>query len=172
MLTTMRDSVDDHIAQWLPLLDDLDVDIEGAITRMQKLVKHLRKHKDLMLAKHDLQGIEFDTLHMLVREGEPHRTTPTRLANELGLSPAAMTGRLDALEQRGFVRRQTSATDRRKVDVELTKAGKQAWTRAIGDMGYEEHRVLGVLNSRERKQLSDLLRRATIAAEKGPPPPQ
>ena len=39
-------------------------------------------------------------------------------------------------------------------------------------MGFEEHRVLGVLNSRERKQLSDLLRRATIAAEKGPPPPQ
>src|SRR3954470_22332487 len=64
MLATMRDSVDDHIAQWRPLLDDLDADIEGAITRMQKLVKHLRKHKDLMLAKHDLQGIEFDTLHV------------------------------------------------------------------------------------------------------------
>ncbi|GIF49690.1 hypothetical protein Afe04nite_42290 [Asanoa ferruginea] len=39
-------------------------------------------------------------------------------------------------------------------------------------LGYEEHRVLGVLNSRERKQLSDLLRRVMIAAEKGPPPPQ
>lgn len=168
----MRDSVDEHIDQWLPLLDDLDVDIEGAITRMQALVRHLRKHKDAMLAKHDLPAGEFDTLHVLVRLGEPHRATPTRLATDVGLSPAAMTGRLDALEQRGFVHREPSTTDRRKVVVQLTPAGKRAWTAALDDMGFEERRVLGVLNSRERRQLSDLLRRVVVAAEKGPPPPQ
>ncbi|GAA1855381.1 MarR family winged helix-turn-helix transcriptional regulator [Asanoa iriomotensis] len=168
----MRDSVDDHIEQWLPLLVGLDPDAEGAITRMQHLVRHIRKHKDAMLAKHDLQAGEFDTLHTLMRLGEPHRTTPTRLATELAMSPAAMTGRLDALAQRGFVRRAPSTTDRRKVDIELTEAGKRAWTDAIADMGFEETRVLAVLNSRERRQLSDLLRRVLIAAEKGPPPPQ
>ncbi|MEV0715296.1 MarR family transcriptional regulator [Asanoa sp. NPDC050611] len=168
----MRDSVDEHIDQWLPLLDGLDPDAEGAITRMQYVVRHIRKHKDAMLAKHDLQASEFDTLHTLMRLGEPHRTTPSRLATELAMSPAAMTGRLDALEQRGFVRRAPSTTDRRKVDVELTAAGKRAWTKAIDDMGFEETRVLGVLNSRERRQLSDLLRRVLIAAEQGPPPPQ
>ena len=116
----MRDSVDEHIDQWLPLLDDLDVDIEGAVTRMQALVRHLRKHKDAMLAKHDLPAGEFDTLHVLVRLGEPHRATPTRLATDVGLSPAAMTGRLDALEQRGYVHREPSTEDRRKVVVQLT----------------------------------------------------
>lgn len=168
----MRDSVDEHIDQWLPLLDDLDTDIEGAVTRMQALVRHLRKHKDAMLAKHDLPAGEFDTLHVLVRLGEPHRATPTRLATDVGLSPAAMTGRLDALEQRGFVQREPSTTDRRKVVVQLTEAGQQAWRNALDDMGFEERRVLGVLNSRERRQLSDLLRRVVVAAEKGPPPPQ
>ena len=168
----MRDSVDEHIDQWLPLIDDIDVDIEGAVTRMQALVRHLRKHKDAMLAKHDLPAGEFDTLHVLVRLGEPHRATPTRLATDVGLSPAAMTGRLDALEQRGFVHRQPSTEDRRKVVVQLTAAGKRAWRSALDDMGFEERRVLGVLNSRERHQLSDLLRRVLVAAEKGPPPPQ
>jgi DNA-binding MarR family transcriptional regulator len=166
----MRDSVDDHIAQWLPLLPELDTDVEGAVTRMQALVRHFRRHKDAMLAKHDLQGLEFDTLHTLVRIGEPHRTTPTALANDLSLSPAAMTGRLDALEQRGFVRREPSTTDRRKVDVELTAAGKVAWLSAMEDMGYEETRVLGALDPAERRQLSDLLRRVLVAAETGPPP--
>jgi len=168
----MRDSVDEHIDQWLPLIDDIDVDIEGAVTRMQALVRHLRKHKDAMLAKHDLPAGEFDTLHVLVRLGEPHRATPTRLATDVGLSPAAMTGRLDALEQRGFVHREPSTEDRRKVVVQLTAAGKQAWRKALDDMGFEERRVLGVLNSRERHQLSDLLRRVLVTAEKGPPPQQ
>ncbi len=168
----MRDSVDEHIDQWLPLIDDIDVDIEGAVTRMQALVRHLRKHKDAMLAKHDLPAGEFDTLHVLVRLGEPHRATPTRLATDVGLSPAAMTGRLDALEQRGFVHREPSTEDRRKVVVQLTAAGRRAWRNALDDMGFEERRVLGVLSSRERHQLSDLLRRVLVAAEKGPPPPQ
>jgi DNA-binding MarR family transcriptional regulator len=83
-----------------------------------------------------------------------------------------MTGRLDALEQRGFVHREPSTEDRRKVVVQLTAAGRRAWRNALDDMGFEERRVLGVLSSRERHQLSDLLRRVVVAAEKGPPPPQ
>jgi DNA-binding MarR family transcriptional regulator len=168
----MRDSVDEHIAQWQPLLEGVDPDEEGAITRMQYLVRHVRKHKDAMLAKHNLQGSEFDTLHTLMRFGEPHRATPSRLATDLGMSPAAMTGRLDALEQRGFVRRAPSTTDRRKVDVELTEAGRRAWVEAIEDMGNEERRILRVLSPRELRQVSDLLRRVVLAAENGPPPPE
>jgi DNA-binding MarR family transcriptional regulator len=53
-----------------------------------------------------LQYWAFKTLHMLRRGGAPYRATPGALATQLGLSPTAMTNRLDALERLGYVRRE------------------------------------------------------------------
>jgi RimJ/RimL family protein N-acetyltransferase len=57
------------------------------------------------------------------------------------MSPAAITGRLDALERRGFVRRLPAPDDRRKVIVELTPAGHRIWRAAGAEHGAEEARL-------------------------------
>ena len=41
-----RDSVDDHLDRWLPVMPHLDPVVEGAVTRMQFLVMHLRKVRE------------------------------------------------------------------------------------------------------------------------------
>jgi DNA-binding MarR family transcriptional regulator len=166
----MRDAVDGHIERWSRVLPDLDPVIEGAVTRMQHLVWHLKRSRQGTLAAHGLQGFEYETLHELAGRGEPYHAGPSELAIDLRMSPAAMTGRLDALEQRGFVRRRPSATDRRKVVVELTEAGLAAWREAIGGMGDEEQRVLGALTPAEREHLADLLRRVLLLVEEGGEP--
>ncbi|WP_091307090.1 MarR family winged helix-turn-helix transcriptional regulator [Micromonospora chersina] len=159
---TDRDPVDQHVARWLPVLPDLDPDVEGAVVRMSLLTRHLRAVKDRALAELDLQEKEYGTLHALAGRGG--RAAPSEIAGDLRMAPASITARVDALVRRGFVRRIPSEVDRRRIDVELTDAGRTAWQRAMRVVGDEEHRVLGALTPDERRVLSDLLRRVTVAA--------
>lgn len=161
---TDRDQLDQHVDRWLPVLPDLDPDVEGAVTRMSFLTRHLRDVRDRALADLDLQEKEYGTLHALAGRGG--RAAPSEIAGDLRMAPASITARVDALVRRGFVRRIPSEADRRRIDVELTDAGRAAWLRAIGVVGDEEHRVLGALTPDERRLLSDLLRRIVVVAER------
>ncbi|MGW1028095.1 MarR family winged helix-turn-helix transcriptional regulator [Streptomyces sp. NPDC002577] len=158
-----RDRTDDHVARWLPALPDLDPDIEGAVTRMKKLSVHLRRVREQSLVDFDLERHEFDTLHQLAARGGT--AAPSELAADLDLAPASVTGRLDALERRGLVSRTPSKSDRRRVDVVLTKSGRATWLGAMDVLGHEEYRLLGVLSKDERRALSDMLRRIMLVAE-------
>ncbi|MFI6848218.1 MarR family winged helix-turn-helix transcriptional regulator [Kitasatospora sp. NPDC050467] len=158
-----RDWTDGHVERWQSVLPHLDPDIEGAVTRMNKLSRHLRRVREQGVADYGLQKHEFDTLHELAGRGG--RAVPSELRADLNLAPASVTGRLEALERRGFVVRTPSTEDRRRVDVELTKAGRAAWQEALDVVGREEHRLLGVLAPEERRLLSDLLRRVLLASE-------
>ncbi|WUD73606.1 MarR family transcriptional regulator [Streptomyces sp. NBC_00510] len=160
-----RDWTDGHVERWLPLLPDLDPDIEGAVTRMKLVTSHLRKVREQSLVDFGLQRHEFDTLHALAGRGG--RAAPSELAADLDLAPASVTGRLDALEARGHVRRTHSTADRRRVDVELTDDGRATWLGAMDVLGHEEYRLLGTLDADERRYLSDLLRRVMVVAEGG-----
>ncbi|MGR6319585.1 MarR family transcriptional regulator [Micromonospora soli] len=166
---TDRDRIDQHVDRWLPVLPDLDPDVEGAVTRMSLLTRHLREVKERALADLDLQEKEYGTLHVLAGRGG--RAAPSEIAGDLRMAPASITARVDALVRRGFVRRIPSTVDRRRIDVELTDDGRAAWRRAIGVVGDEEHRVLGALTPQDRRLLSDLLRRVTLAAETPPARP-
>ncbi|MFG1808092.1 MarR family winged helix-turn-helix transcriptional regulator [Streptomyces sp. NPDC049040] len=147
----------------MTVLPDMNPDIEGAVTRMQKITSHLGKVRERSLVNHALERHEFDTLHKLAARAG--RATPSELAADLDLAPASVTGRLDALERRGFVRRTPSTKDRRRVDVELTDSGRAIWLGAMDVVGHEEYRLLGVLSDDERRALSDMLRRIALAAQ-------
>ncbi|MER7622545.1 MarR family transcriptional regulator [Streptomyces sp. NPDC126503] len=161
-----RDWTDGHVERWQPVLPGLDPVVEGAVTRMKKLSVHLRRVREQSLADFDLERHEFDTLHKLAGRGGS--AAPSDLAQDLDLAPASVTGRLDALEKRGLVRRTPSTTDRRRVVVELTPTGREIWHGAMDVLGHEEYRLLGVLSPVERTQLNDLLRRIMLVAEENP----
>ncbi len=158
-----RDWTDGHVERWKPVLPELDPDVEGAVTRMKKLSVHLRRVREQSLLDFDLDRQEFDTLHKLAGRGG--KAAPSDLAADLDLAPASVTGRLDALERRGFVRRTPSTTDRRRVDVELTDRGRSTWLGAMDVLGNEEERLLGVLGKDERRLLNAMLRRIMVVAE-------
>ncbi|MGW0431590.1 MarR family winged helix-turn-helix transcriptional regulator [Micromonospora sp. NPDC003197] len=158
-----RDWTDGHVERWLPVLPDIDPDVEGAVTRVKMLSKYLRQVREKSLVDYDLQRHEFDTLHALM--GRHGRAAPSELADDLGMPAPSVTARLDALERRGFIRRTPSTVDRRRVDIEVTKAGRSTWLGAMDVLGNEEYRLLGVLDATQRKVLSDLLRRIMLVAE-------
>ena len=77
-----------------------------------------------------------------------------------------MTGRLDALEKAGWVQRRAIADDRRRVEIEVTKAGR-IWRRAMELRGRAEDEVVHALDDEERATLAPLLKRMTLA-DRGP----
>jgi DNA-binding MarR family transcriptional regulator len=158
-----RDWTDGHVERWQSVLPHLDPDVEGAVCRMRRLTVHLRRVREQSLVDFELERHEYDTLHKLAGRGG--RAAPSELAADLDLAPGSVTGRLDALERRGFVRRTPSATDRRRVDVELTEPGRATWLGALEVLGHEEGRLLGALDESERRRLNDMLRRIMLVAE-------
>ncbi|MBZ4320893.1 MarR family winged helix-turn-helix transcriptional regulator [Streptomyces huiliensis] len=110
-------------------------------------------------------GDDLDTLHRLVGRGRPWRATPSELSAELMLSPAGITGRLDALEGAGLVRRLRSAEDRRRVDVELTELGHSRWAAAIQVWGAEEGDMVAPLDAAEQDMMIGFLRRMLLHVE-------
>ncbi|MET8542988.1 MarR family transcriptional regulator [Kitasatospora sp. NPDC004799] len=161
--TESRDWTDGHVDRWQPVLPGLDPDIEGAVTRMSRLTRHLGRVREQGVADYGLHKHEFDTLHVLAGRGG--HAAPSDLRADLNLAPASVTGRLETLERRGFVRRTPSTEDRRKVDIVLTEAGRAAWREALDVVGREERLLLGVLSEEERRTLADLLRKVMLAQE-------
>ena len=161
-----RDSVDDHIEHWQREIPALDPLVEGVFTRMHMLLRHLKQTRLAALAAHGLEDYEYATLHFLGGCGPEHRATPREIADWQQMSPSGITGRLDALENRGFIRRIPSPVDRRKVIVELTDDGRRAWLATFDPQTNEEAKVLAALDPAEQEQLNDVLRRMMQAIDR------
>ncbi|MFI6978847.1 MarR family winged helix-turn-helix transcriptional regulator [Embleya sp. NPDC050154] len=164
------DSVDRHIAHWKHEVPDLDPMVEGVVTRMQMLVRHLQRRKEAGLTQRELKMWEYEILWRLRSAGEPYRMTPTRLAEGLDIHPATLTSRLDRLAKSGYVTREHTPEDRRSLLVTLTDKGHEAWSSTIGDQMATENALLAPLSEAEREQLVALLRKITLMAESGGPP--
>jgi DNA-binding MarR family transcriptional regulator len=162
----VKDWVDDHVELWANEWPGLDPGVEGIAVRLQVLTKYLDRHRDAVLAEYGLQWWEFKTLHMLRRGGTPYRATPGELAKQLGMSAAALTNRLDALEKRGYVDRTHDRDDRRKVVATLTPAGHKVWEQGIDQIARVEQDLIHELPTPDRTQLESLLRRLVQATEK------
>jgi len=162
----VKDFVDAHVDLWAGELPELDRRVEGIAVRLQVLARYLDRHRDAVLAEYGLQWWEFKTLHMLRRGGSPYRATPGELAKELGMSAAALTNRLDALQRRGYVERSHDRDDRRKVVATLTPAGRKVWEQGIGEIQRVEEELIRELPSSDRIRLEALLRRLVLATER------
>ncbi|MCQ0006911.1 hypothetical protein [Actinomadura madurae] len=85
-----RDRTDEHVARWTPILPDLDPDTEGAVTRMGRFAKHIKRVREDLLVASGLQRHEYDTLHALA--GRHGTAAPSELAADLGMPPNSVTG--------------------------------------------------------------------------------
>ena len=154
-----QDSVDRHVEHWKREIPELDPLVEGVMTRMEMLLRHLKQTRQGTLAAHGLEVSEYATLHYLGGCGAGHQATPGDIAAWQQMSPSGITGRLDALEKRGFIRRLPAPADRRKVIIELTEAGRQAWRSTFNPQTNEEAKVLAALDPDEQQQLNGMLRK-------------
>ena len=161
----MEDSVDVLIEQWTAALGDIDPRVEGIVTRMQLIVRHVSSRKAESVAALGMQMWECATLYALRRRGKPYAAGPTELAAELGITGAAMTNRVDAMVRRGYVVRGYDRDDRRRNVVALTRKGVAAAERIVAGQRDVEADLIATLTHAQQEQLITLLRRLMQAVD-------
>jgi DNA-binding MarR family transcriptional regulator len=82
---------------------------------------------------------------------------PSVLAEELRIAPRSATEVADALEERGWLRREPDPTDRRATILALTDAGRALVARVDGVRRAASERTLDVLTPGQRRTLHEIL---------------
>ena len=165
----MKDSVDEHVARWSVFWKDepaFDPEVEGALIRMIHIQRRLRREDVAAFAgSEDITLQDYKTLHVLMVQPWPTEATPAQLAEAASVTRAAMTSRLDRLVEAGLVTREVDPTDRRRVLIRPTAAGREAWDKHIFEGMERDREMLGVLSAEELSQLNSLLRKVIEAQQ-------
>jgi DNA-binding MarR family transcriptional regulator len=168
MAERSRDTVDDHVARWSRFWSDdpeFAPEVEGAIVRMQTIVSQLRRADAAAFADSGFTLEDYKTLHVLMVQPYPGEATPAQLAEASGVTRPAMTSRLDRLDEAGLITRTVDSSDRRRVVVRPTAAGRATWERYVHQGLAREQQLLHALTTRELQQLNALLRKVVASFE-------
>jgi DNA-binding MarR family transcriptional regulator len=164
------DSVDFCTVDITSCYAQIDPEVEGVVSRMSSIGKHLSRAFDQTLADYGLNHGEYRLLLRLATRSADNRMSAGDLSRALSLSSGAMTNRLDRLEAAGLIRRVADPRDRRGVLVELTDAGKGQIDAAVIEQAAKEIDSLAVLKPRELTALNGLLRKVLASLEAGETP--
>jgi DNA-binding MarR family transcriptional regulator len=116
----------------------------------------MRRRWSESLAPWDLSPHQARALRVVHRHEAARMGT---IAAHLRIAPRSVTEVLDALEERGLVRRVPDPTDRRAVLVELTDRGRALLAEVDEARDGESAAYLSVLSERDQAQLTRLLRK-------------
>ena len=155
----MDGSVDRHLEIWTRELAWLDPLTEAITVRLATASRYLARSRRRALAGSGFPLGQFKILMALRRLGPPYATSPSGLADTLGLTRGALSARLGPLEQAGLIARSHDAGDRRRVEVRLTDAGHDAFERHLKAENRDETDLLAPLTVQERRTLDELLRK-------------
>jgi DNA-binding MarR family transcriptional regulator len=114
---------------------------------------------------------QFGVLYAL-RDGP---LSPGQLARRLRVTPAVITGLMDRMERRGYLRREADAEDRRRLRLVLTERGVEVGQEIRQELAGELATQFESTSPAELNELGralDLLERALVALEaRAPAPP-
>lgn len=161
----VEDSVDRHVAVWAKELAWMDPVKEAVFARLAILARHAGQARRDVLDSDGLKHWQYKVLLMLRRLGAPYETSPSHLAELLGLTRGALSARLAPIEEAGLITRTHETGDRRRVKVRLTDAGYAVFEQHVAAEEAGETALLAVLTPAEQRTLADLLRRLVLAVE-------
>lgn len=115
----------------------------------------LLKFISQLLKQFDLTPASALVVSMLADSESP--LSPNEIADRLIISRATVTGLIDSLERREYVRRLPHLTDRRMLLVELTEKGKQVAIAFRPIVHQHQKKWFEALNDTQQQQLIDSL---------------
>ena len=116
-----------------------------------------------------ITSAEWEVLKALVFAGAPYRLGPGELAKRLGLTPAAMTHRIDRMVAEGLVTRDRDEANRVRVIVELTAEGRDKWLELMRMAAVFEADLLQDVTGGARPELAATLTRMLRRIEETQP---
>jgi DNA-binding MarR family transcriptional regulator len=164
-----QDSDDQHVARWSAFWKNEPAfapEVEGALVRMNFIQREARRADAVAFAEsRELTAEDYKTLHVLMIQPWPIEATPAQLAEASKVTRAAMTSRLDRLVAAELVTRENDETDRRRVLIRPTAAGRAMWSKYIFEGMARDQRLLRALSHEELIQLNGLLRKVLLDLE-------
>jgi DNA-binding MarR family transcriptional regulator len=162
-------SLEAQIAAYQREFRDLDPQVEQVVSALSRLNRRMNVAYGRQTAALGISNAEWEVLKALVLAGAPYRMGPSDLAKRLGLTPAAMTHRIDRMVTEGFVTRERDEQNRVRVIVGLTPEGREKWLEAMRLAAVFEADLLQDLSPQERAVLGDVLTRLLRRVEDAQP---
>ena len=159
------DPVDVIIGQWRTERPELDPSAKAITGRIVRLAGTFQRRFGEAFADLGVTEGDYGLLVALRRAGEPYGLTPTELARARMMTSGGMTAVIDRLERRGLLERLPNPADRRGSIVQLTAEGLALVDRAMELHTEVEHSLVGSLSTKDRDQLTVLLRRLVLATD-------
>ncbi|MGB3414638.1 MAG: MarR family transcriptional regulator [Microbacteriaceae bacterium] len=157
-----NDEVDRIVDAWEREHPNVDFRAMHVLSRVDRLAKQLDNQRKAAFGATGLEVWEFDVLSALRRAGVPNELSAKKLMSENMVSSGAMTNRINRLIERGLVERFTDPADRRGILVKMTELGREKVDRSIQLLMVRETELLHTLNTDERTELSNLLRKLSL----------
>ncbi|MEW1550776.1 MarR family winged helix-turn-helix transcriptional regulator [Streptomyces tsukubensis] len=162
-------TLDEQIAAYQREYGELDPQVEQVVSALGRLNRRMNVAYGRQVAALGISNAEWEVLKSLVLAGSPYRMGPGELAKRLGLTPAAMTHRIDRMASEGLVTRDRDENNRVRVIVELTDEGRTKWLEAMRMASAFEEDLLCDLTGAERGVLGELLIRLLRRVEHAQP---
>ncbi len=159
--STEKDPVTDHVRWAVANWPQIDPEVEGIVSRVEKINRYLQNASRASLGEVGLTKEEWKVLFALHDRVRSHGW----LCRDLDVSTGAMTNRLDKLERRSLIRRAPDPQDRRGVLLELTAAGEARLEEYIDAGAGRERELLDDLTRTEKQQLNRLLSKLLVALQ-------
>jgi DNA-binding MarR family transcriptional regulator len=137
----------------------VDPQVETIVSTLSRVARRMSVAYDRQLTALGITSAEWEVLKALVVAGSPYRLGPGELAKRLGLTPAAMTHRIDRMVSEGLVTRERDEANRVRVIIELTETGRDKWLESMRMAAVFEEELLQDVVGPDRAELSGMLGR-------------
>ena len=162
------DSVAEHVRWAVSTWPQIDPEVEGIVSRVDKIDRYLQNAFRASLGQAGFTKEEWKVIMALSRGVRSHGW----LCRDLDVSTGAMTNRLDKLEDRGLIKRGPDPEDRRGVLLELTEAGQARLEEYIDAGAGREKELLSGLSLDEKRELNALLSKLLLSLQQREPDPR
>jgi len=128
----------------------LEEDLAGLVKAIRVIAQAIDTRSKSMAR---LSGLTIPQVVLLAAVRDLGEVTTNGLSRHVDLSPGTVVSILDKLEERGFIERYRSPTDRRIVHSRMTEAGADILARSPGLLPSETVAAIAALPQLERKKL-------------------
>jgi DNA-binding MarR family transcriptional regulator len=157
--TPLELGIAEQVALYQREFPTVDPQVETIVQTLNRVSRRMGVAYDRQLTVLGITSAEWEVLKALVVAGSPYRLGPSELAKRLGLTPAAMTHRIDRMVADGLVTRERDESNRVRVIIELTETGRDKWLESMRMAAVFEEELLQDIVGEERTALAALLAR-------------
>lgn len=161
--------ITEQVAVYQREFPTVDPQVETIVQTLSRVARRMGVAYDRQLTVLGITAAEWEVLKALVVSGSPYQLGPGELAKRLGLTPAAMTHRIDRMVTEDLVTRERDETNRVRVIIELTENGRDKWLESMRMAAVFEEELLQDVTGEERAVLSAMLARMLRRIEESQP---